>query len=164
MAFEQNIFSLPQQPKDRKYEKYAFDILLRDITEEEEKINNELFEKCFTFTKPSFMLKVLKNQNGKEKSNDFVNVIKSGLTDFKNDIKIMPDNETKTKQLDRVVDIVEEILEFNEQNQEGQRLKILTSDQLLSRLPISIPKKLRNQTRQLFYCLSRSKKLTKAIY
>ena len=83
------------------------------------------------------MLKVLKNQNGKEKSNDFVNVIKSGLTDFKNDIKIMPDNETKTKQLDRVVDIVEEILEFNEQNQEGQRLKILTSDQLLSRLPIS---------------------------
>ena len=137
MAFEQNIFSLPQQTKDRKYEKYAFDILLRDITEEEEKINNELFEKCFTFTKPSFMLKVLKNQNDKEKSNDFVNVIRSGLTDFKNDIKMMPDNETKTKQLDRVVDIVEEILEFNEQNQEGQRLKILTSDQLLSRLPIS---------------------------
>ena len=131
MAFEQNIFSLPQQPKDWKYEKYAFDILLRDITEEEEKINNELLEK------PSFMLKVLKNQNDNEKTNDFVNVLKSGLTDFKNDIKMMSDNETKTKQLDRVVDIVAEILEFNEQNQEEQRLKILTSDQLLVRLTIS---------------------------
>ena len=40
MAFEQNIFPLPQQPKD---EKYAFDILLWDITEEEENINNTLF-------------------------------------------------------------------------------------------------------------------------
>ena len=40
MAFEQNIFPLPQQPKD---EKYAFDILLWVITEGEENINNILF-------------------------------------------------------------------------------------------------------------------------
>ena len=33
------------------------------------------------------MLKVLKNENNKERNNDFVNIIKSGLTDFKNDIK-----------------------------------------------------------------------------
>ena len=36
-----------------------------------------------------------------------------------------------------MVDIVEEILEFfNVQNQEGQGLKILTPNQMLSRLPI----------------------------
>ena len=40
MAFEQNIFPLPQQPKD---EKYAFDILLWVITKGEENINNILF-------------------------------------------------------------------------------------------------------------------------
>ena len=49
----------------------------------------------------------------------------------------MSDNETKIKQPDRVVDIVEETPEFNEQNKEGPELKILTPDQLLSSLPIS---------------------------
>ena len=49
----------------------------------------------------------------------------------------MSDNETKIKQPDRAVDIAEETLEFNEQNQEGPELKILTPDQLLSSLPIS---------------------------
>ena len=33
------------------------------------------------------MLKVFKNQDNKERNNDFVNVRKRGLTDFKNDIK-----------------------------------------------------------------------------
>ena len=33
------------------------------------------------------MRKVFKNQDNKERNNDFVNVRKSGLTDFKNDIK-----------------------------------------------------------------------------
>ena len=55
-------------------EKYASDIKLRDIAEEEENINNELFQKYFTFTKPSLMLKIFKNEDDKEKHNDFVNV------------------------------------------------------------------------------------------
>ena len=62
-------------------EKYAFDIKLRDIAEEEENINNELFQKYFTFTKPSLMLNIFKNEDDKEKHNDFVNVTKSGLID-----------------------------------------------------------------------------------
>ena len=37
-----------------------------------------------------------------------------------------------------MVDLVQEILEFNRQNQEGQGLKILTPQQMLSRLPISL--------------------------
>ena len=54
-------------------------------------------------------------------------------------------------------------------NQQGQRLKILTSDQILSRLPITLAQlkagnnsqKRRNEIRQLLYYLYRSKKLTK---
>ena len=54
----------------------------------------------------------------------------------------------------------------------GQRLKILTPNQILSRLPISLAqleggnnsKKLKNEIRQLLYSLCRSKNLTKQVY
>ena len=60
--------------------------------------------------------------------------------------------------------------EFTEQR--GQELKILTQNQMLSRLPISLaqlkagnnPEKLKNKIRQLLYSLYRSKQLTKKIY
>ena len=88
-------------------------MLLRDIIEEEENVNNELFQKYIKFKKPSLMQKVLRN-------NDFVNIIKSDLKNLKDDIKIMSKNEKKRiKQSDRVLDIVEDVLEFiNGQNQE----------------------------------------------
>ena len=54
-------------------------------------------------------------------------------------------------------------------NQSGKGLKILTPDQILCRLPISLAQlkagnnsqKLKNKIRQLLYSLYRSKKLTK---
>ena len=57
-------------------------------------------------------------------------------------------------------------------NQQGQGLKILTPNQILRRLPISLAqlnagnnsKKLKNEIRQLLHSLYRSKKLTKNIY
>ena len=56
-------------------------------------------------------------------------------------------------------------------NQQGRGLKILTSDQMLSRLPITLAQlkagnnseKLKNEIRQLLYSLYRSKKLTKQL-
>ena len=38
----------------------------------------------------------------------------------------------------KIADIVELILNFNGQNQEGQSLKMLTPNEMLSRLPISL--------------------------
>ena len=78
-----NIFPLALQPKNQRYEKYAFDMLLRDIAEEEENIDNELFQKYFKFTKPSSTLKV-KNVEDKDKSNYFVNIFESDLEDLIN--------------------------------------------------------------------------------
>ena len=47
-------------------------------------------------------------------------------------------------------------------NQLGQRLKILTPDQMLSRLPITL---VQSKAGDIFlYCLYRSKKLTKQLY
>ena len=46
----------------------------------------------------------------------------------------------KNKKPDKILKIVENILNFNKeiQNQSGQGLKILTPNQMLSRLPISL--------------------------
>ena len=93
-------------------------------------------------------------------------------SDLKNEIKEMSDDETKMEKLYKIVSIVEKILEFNRQNQEGKRLKILTPDQVLSRLLISLAQlkaennseKLKNEIRQLLYSLYHSRKLTRAIY
>ena len=118
------------------------------------------------------MLKDLHKINDKKKSNDLVNLIKSGLSDLKNETENMNEEEKEFDEPNEIVDIVEEILEFNKQNQQGQGLKILTPDQMLSRLPITLAQlkpgnnseKLINEIRQLLYSLYRSKKLTKAIY
>ena len=61
------------------------------------------------------------------------------------------------------MDIIEKILEFNKQNQEGHGLKILTPNQMLSRFPITLGQlnagnnsgKLKNEIRQLLYSLNR---------
>ena len=85
----------------------------------------------------------------------------------------MSDDEIEIEKPDKIVDIVEEVLVFNRQNQElKQGLKILTPDQMLTRLPISLAKlkagnnseKLKNEIRQLLCSSYRSKKLTKTIY
>ena len=60
-----------------------------------------------------------------------------------------------------ILEIVEEILKFNKQKQSGEGIKILTPNQMLSRLPISLAQlqagnnssKLKNEIRQLLYSL-----------
>ena len=84
----------------------------------------------------------------------------------------MSENETEIEKPDKIADIVKRLLEFSRQNQEGQGLKILTPQQMLSRLPIALTQlkagnnsqKLKNEIRQLLYSLYRLKKLSKTIY
>ena len=71
----------------------------------------------------------------------------------------MPDLETEDSARER-------------KNKKRQRLKILTSELMLSRSPISLvhlkagnnSEKIKNEIRQLFYSLYRSKKLSKTVY
>ena len=75
----------------------------------------------------------------------------------------------KIEQPDKIVEIVEEIVKFNKQIQQGKGLKILRPSQMLSRLPISLAQleaennseKLKNEISQLLYSLYRSKNMTK---
>ena len=74
--------------------------------------------------------------------------------------------------MNEIKDIAELILYFNNEDQEGSGLKILTPSQMLSRLPITLaqlkagnnPEKLKNEIRQLLSSFYRSNKLTKTIY
>ena len=86
----------------------------------------------------------------------------------------MSRREIKNEELDKILKIVEGIFDYNKniRKQQGLGLKILTPDQMLSRLPISLAQlkagnnseKLKNEIRQLLYSLYRSKKLTKQLY
>ena len=85
----------------------------------------------------------------------------------------MPENKTfKIEEKEKIIDVLEMILELNSEKQWGLGLKILTPNQVLSRLTITLAQlkagnnseKLKNKIRQLLYSLYRSKKLTKQIY
>ena len=73
----------------------------------------------------------------------------------------------KNEKPDKILKNVEEILRFNKQDRSGKGLKILTPNQMLSRLPITLAQlkagnnseKLKNEIRQLLYSLYRSKNL-----
>ena len=142
------------------------------INKQETDINLELFKKHFNFQRPSDIFNYLNNINDIEKNSKLVNVIISGLKDLKKEIKKMSEEERKTEKPDKILKIVEEILRLYKQKQEGQGIKILTPNQMLSRLPVSLAQlkarnnseKLKNEIRQLLYSLYRSKNMTKQAY
>ena len=92
-------------------------------------------------------------------------MFKNELSDLRDEIKKTPEDEKRIEQPDRVVDILEEILDFNRQIQEGKGLKLLTLEQMLSRLPITLAQlkagntleNLKHEIKQLLYFLDRSK-------
>ena len=119
------------------------------------------------------MVKQLYVTKNRKKSNGLVNVIKSGLSDLKDENKNMSENQKEFEKPDKTLKSVEEILDFNnKQNQIGEGLKALTPNQMLTRSPISLAQfkagnyseKLKNDIRQLLYSLYRSQKLKKQIY
>ena len=50
----------------------------------------------------------------------------------------MSKKEIEDEKPDKILEIVQEIIEFNKEKQLGQGLKILTTNQMLSRLPITL--------------------------
>ena len=82
------------------------------------------------------------------------------------------DDAAKIEENEKIIDIVERILEFNNKIQSEEGLKILTPSQMLSRLLTTLAQsntgnnseKLKNEIRQLLCSLYRSKKLTRHIY
>ena len=84
---------------------------------------------------------------------------------------VSEDRKSMIEENKKIINIVERIL-YNQLEQQGLGLKILTLNQMFSRLPISLAQlkagnnseKLKNEIRQILYSLYRSKKLTKQLY
>ena len=167
--FKEGIFLLKsddeQQQTSKKPIKIDANAFNKLINKKETDINKELFKKHFNFQRPSSMLKDLYQINDREKNNKLVSVINSGLKDLKEEIEEMSKEEREIEKPDKILKIVEEILKFNKQIQQRKGLKILTQNQMLSRLPISLTQikagnnsgTLKNEIRQLLYCLHHSK-------
>ena len=101
-----------------------------------------------------------------EINKDQVYLIKKALTKIKNIVKNVPkDRRFKIEENEKIIDIVQRILKLNNKNQLGAGLKILTPDQMLSRLPVTLAQlkagnnsqKLTNEIRWLLYFLYYSK-------
>ena len=113
--------------------------MIKQITDKEKDIKDDLFNKYFKFQRPSDMNTLLNKTNDTEKNNKLINLINSGLKDLKEEIKKMSEAEIENEDPELTVNIVERILKFNEQNQQkGQGIKILTPSQMLNRLPIAL--------------------------
>lgn len=50
----------------------------------------------------------------------------------------MSEDVKESERPDKIVDIVKKVLEFDKKNQEGQLLKLISTGQLLGRLPITV--------------------------
>ena len=105
------------------------------------------------------MYKKLHETEGK-KNEDQVYLIKKVLNRMKKTIEKVPeDRKSMIEENEKMINIVEHILYFNELEQNGEGLKILTPNQMFSRLPFSLAQlksgnnseKLKNEIRQILY-------------
>ena len=84
------------------------------------------------------MIKKIYKTKNRNKNNKLVQQIKKRWTDLKNEIKKMSEDEKEAEKPDKILEILEEIHNFNRENrkQQGLGLKILTLNQMLNRLKV----------------------------
>ena len=110
-----------------------------EVTKKEKKISSKLFGRYSGYSSPSDMYKALNETKNSEENKRQLNTIENKLANL---IEVLKSNSTsvgkKIKNKNNMLEIVERILFFHQQNQAGKGLKILTPNQMLSRLPISL--------------------------
>ena len=126
-----------------------------------------MFEHHFNFVVPSALAKQLYEAKNKIKKRNDKLVEKKRWSNLKDEVEKMSKDEKVIEQPNKILKILKEILNFNKETQkQGLSLKILTPDQMLSRLTISLAQlnagnnseKLKNEIRQLLYSSYRPKK------
>ena len=142
----------------------------KNIKNKSEGIGYLLFN-YFNFKQPSDLAQTLFEIKDK-KNDDFVEEIKNRQSNLKDSIEKTPRDEKDNEKIEKILEVVKDILKFNEQNQQGEGIKILTPNQMLNRLPIALVQlqaennsnKLKNEVRQLLYSLYLSKNMTEQVY
>ena len=93
---------------------------IENIENKSKPINNSLFKEYFKFGSPADLAKQLHKIKNKNKNNELVNVIKSGIIDLRNKINKISKDEQEIEKPDRILEIVDEIIDFNSKIQEQQ--------------------------------------------
>ena len=130
-----------------------------------------MFRKNFDFKTTTQLTKNLFKIKDKKNNNDFVEEIKNRWSKLKDEIEEISADEKNIEKPDKILEIVDDILNFNKQTQ-GKGLQMLTPNQMLSRLPITLAQlkagnnseKLKNEIRQSLYSLYCSQDMTKEVY
>ena len=122
---------ISDRPKQIKFNNF-----LEQIKEEQRNLDMKLFSKYFSYGRPDRMIEVLYASKSRADNNSVIRWINDSFDYFANKVKEMP-KDARTEQV-KILKIVYKILNFNGQNQQGSGLKMLTSNQMLSRLPISL--------------------------
>ena len=117
-----------------------------------------LFKKVFNYKTPDQMLQTLDILETAGSYNQAASSIEDSFEDFGDEVKALPRSDEKNKGI-KLLNITNKILNFSlkKQKQKGQGLKILTPNQMLSRLLISLAQlkagndseKLKNKIRQI---------------
>ena len=114
----------------------------------------------FKYSSPSHMYENLSETIDSEENEVQVNATKNNLANL---MELFKDSSTSDANeiinINNMQEIIKNILEFNKLNQSEKGFKILTPNQILSRLPISLAQlnagnnseKLNNEIRQLLY-------------
>ena len=146
-----------------------------DNTKTDEEFD-ELFDKTDTkLNTLKKLVKIVSNKTEKEKINNVIKSVEFILDQIAFDKNVnYSDSDNKQNSYDSKFSDGDKKQYFfgSDSNTERSGLKILTPNQMLSRLPITLAQlkagnnseKLKNEIRQLLYSLYRSKKLTKQLY
>ena len=131
-----------------------------------------MFKNVFNYETPDKTLEYLHSLKAINDYNKAASLIDESFINFGDEVRYNSTGYKKDKG-SIILNIVDNILTFTlKERKSGEGLKILTLGQMLSRLPITLAQlktgnnseKLKNEIRQLFYALCRSKKLTKQLY
>ena len=173
--YKGNVFKIKEEESEEnklKKIKDDYNKFFKYIEDESMGINYDLLKDYFYSSVPSALAKNNYMRQKIKKNNALVELIKVRWSILKDEIEKRSEDEKDPEKLDKILKVFKEILEFNKQQQLGQGLKILTENQMLSRLPITLAQlkagnnseKLKNEIRQLLYSLYRSEKITKQLY
>ena len=107
--------------------------------------------------------------------NEIINAFNKGIFSYIDGFQVEKETgEDTDEEIDTTImpELESEESAAEKRNQQGEGVEILTPNQMLSRLPISLAQlkggnnsgKLKNEIRQLLYSLYRSKNMTKQVY
>ena len=111
-------FQIKEEPEESKGD---FKTFIKYIENESKGINYDLFKHYFNFVVPSALAKDL--HETKNKNNELVDEIKNTWSNLKYEIEKMSQDEKEIEPPDKILIIVQEILNFNKKNSKTKRFR-----------------------------------------